>query len=175
MEDIKKEEKINQDEKLQNELEEKKKELASMIDQAQRIKAEFDNYRKRIEKEKREFVDFGRDEILLALIPIAFNLEQAISEIKNSDVISHGIKLILKDIEKIFDKHHLKRKKVIGEKFDPNFHEAVMTEQDNEKDDNIIIRELSSCYLKTDKVFTHAKVVISKKIENTSKEEETIN
>ena len=167
---------------LEKQLEEKENKLKDMIDQAQRIKAEFDNFRKRIEKERAMFHEIGKEHILLDLIPISFHLEQAIdhtkeqkadvNEDKNINTVIDGIKLILKDIEKIFEKNNLKRKTVLGEQFDPNFREAVLVEEREDKKDNTILKELSPCYLKDDKVLNHAKVVITKKKEITHDQKE---
>lgn len=151
-------------EELKEKLEQKEKEAMEYKDLLQRLKADFDNFKKKTEQEKCLLIEYGKEIILESLININNSLEKAIAgEHKEEKPIKEGIELIMKDIQKIFEKNNLTRIETREKTFDPNFHEAIFTEKREDKEEGEIISEYSPGYLKNDKLFLPSKVVVAKK------------
>jgi molecular chaperone GrpE len=160
------EEKLSELEILRQSLEEKKDLALKYYNQLLCLKAEFDNYRKRMEKEKTELIKFGNNDIVLQLIPILEDIEKAQAVIEEDKKIKHiiaGLKLIYNNLFAVLKKEGLKKQEVIGKIFDPNLHHAVMNVETDECEDNEILEELQKGYLLKDKVIRPAMVKVSKK------------
>lgn len=147
---------------LKAELESVKKEH---IDRIKRIQADFENYKKRVQKEREEIVRLLEDQVLLELIPLYDNFERAFRHFtKNNDKDA-----FIEGVEKIFSQFHelLRRKgiepiKAIGEPFDPAKHEALITvESDGEP--NIVLEEFERGYLRNGRVIKPSRVKVSKR------------
>lgn len=154
-EEKKKEEKC---EKLKKEIKNLEKERDEYKDKYLRKLAEFDNFRKMMEKEmerNRKIVEAG---IIKEFIDIYESLEKAIEQDKN---LKEGVKLIYKSMKKILDEHNVKEIKAKGEEFNPNLHEAIGVVDG--KEDNIIVEEYQRGYMLGDMVLRHSKVIVSKK------------
>lgn len=164
--DFRLENKLSELEILRQSFEEKKKLADSYYDQLLRLKAEFDNYRKRIEKEKEELVEFGKQELVVKLLNILDSLDLALTSTKdekNEDKsIREGVKLIHKQFKEILEKEGLKKLKVQGEKFNPNLHHAVEYQESDKHKDNEILKEIRPGYLLHDRVIRPAMVVVAK-------------
>jgi len=147
-------------EQLKDEKQEKIDELTDLI---KRIQAEFENFRKREEKDRKQFVEFSNAELIRNLLPILDSIDSAQ---KNGDEKTRkGIKLIEKQLISVLEKQGLKEIHAIGKKFDPEFHECLMQEKNLEKEDEIILEELQKGFMLKDKVLRHSKVKINKKEE----------
>ena len=145
-------------EKLKEELKNLKDERDEYKDKYLRKLAEFDNFRKMMEKEmerNRKIVEAG---IIKEFIDVYESLEKAIEQDKN---LKEGIKLIYKSMKKILDEHNVKEIKAKGEKFNPNLHEAIGVVDG--KEDNIVVEEYQRGYMLGDIVLRHSKVIVSKK------------
>lgn len=160
------ENKLSELEILRQSFEEKKKLADNYYDQLLRLKAEFDNYRKRVEKEKEGLVEFGKQELVVKLLNILDSLDLALTSTKdekNEDKsIREGVKLIHKQFKEILEKEGLKKLKVQGEKFDPNLHHAVEYQESDKHKDNEILKEIRPGYLLHDKVIRPAMVVVAR-------------
>ncbi len=146
------------EEKLKKEIKNLEKERDEYKDKYLRKLAEFDNFRKMMEKEmerNRKIVEAG---IIKEFIDIYESLEKAIEQDKN---LKEGVKLIYKSMKKILDGHNVKEIKAKGEEFNPNLHEAIGVVDGNE--DNIIVEEYQRGYTLGDMVLRHSKVIVSKK------------
>ncbi len=124
-----------------------------------RLAAEFDNYKKRVQKEKMEILAHGEEKTVLAILPILDDLDAAENALKDEGA-RKGVEMVRQKILSILEKEGLERIKAEG-KFDEILHEAVMTEKGEE--DGKITKVISIGYLFRGNVLRHAKVAVSKK------------
>lgn len=143
----------------------KKEELVKQINEytelLQRLQAEFENYRKRTEKEKEDTIRYGNKDFIIKLLPIIDNFELALNNQKDKEQFTKGIELIYAEFNDILEKEGICKMKVIGEKFNPEVHEALLQEESN-KEEGTVIEELQSGYKFHDKTIRIAKVKVSK-------------
>jgi len=136
-------------------------------DKLLRLQADFDNIRKRLEKEKLDFVKFANEEVILELLNILDDLERAVdlAESKHQDLAAFlkGVEMILAHLYDMVKEYGVKPIEAEGKLFDPNFHEALMQVEDNTKPEHTIVEELQKGYLLNDRVIRTAKVKVSKK------------
>lgn len=155
-------------EELMKRLDEKSEEAATNYDRWLRVSAELENYKKRVEKEKAEFLKYAHESLIKELLPIVDNLERAIEHArteKASKALLEGIEMVLKSFNDCLGKFKVKPIKAIGAKFDPNLHEAVRVEENTEEEENTILSELQKGYMLNDRVIRPAIVVVSKQPE----------
>ncbi len=144
-----------------------RKEADEYLSQLQYLKADFENYKKRVEREKSEFAKYATERIMLDLLEVVDNLERAISSGKtddsNKEKLLEGVEITYKQLMKILEKEDVKPIKCIGEPFDPHTHECVMTEFDDKLDEDTVMDELQKGYTMNTKVIRHSKVKVSKR------------
>ena len=131
-----------------------------------RAHAEFENVRKRLEKEKLDFMKYANEGLIFEFLPIIDNLEMAekhIKEAKDFDSVREGVDMIQLQIQKFLKDIGLERIKAVGEKFDPHVHEPLETEESKDKDDGLIVAELKPGYRFNGKLLRPASVKIIKK------------
>ena len=131
-----------------------------------RAHAEFENVRKRLEKEKIDFVKYANEGLIFEFLPIIDNLEMAekhIKEAKDFNSVREGVDMIQMQIQKFLKDIGLERIKTVGEKFDPHMHEPIETEDSKDKDDGLIVAELKPGYRFNGKLLRPASVKIVKK------------
>jgi molecular chaperone GrpE len=142
-----------------------------------RLSAEFDNFRKRKQREIDEFKKFATESVFKQFLSVVDNLERAIASAeKNEDhkSLMEGVKLTHKEILKIFDAFNVKPVEAENQNFDPNFHQAVTQKETDEVPENTVTNVLQTGYLLHDRLIRPAMVVVSKRTENeTSKPKET--
>ena len=164
--DFRLENKLSELEILRQSFEEKKKLADSYYDQLLRLKAEFDNYRKRIEKEREELVKFGKEELVVKLLDILDSFQLALDSTKDekneAKSIKEGVELIHKQFKEVLEKEGLRKLEVQGEKFDPNLHYAVEYQESDEHKDNEILKEIRPGYLFHNRVIRPAMVVVAR-------------
>ena len=134
-------------------------------DKYKRLLAEFDNYRKRTEKEKLAFIDIGATSVLTKILPVVDNLERALANVKDdmkSDPFVEGIEKTYKQLEKVFEELKIKSIKTVGEKFDANLHNAVMMEEEGDAEPETITEELQKGWMYGEQVLRHAMVKVKK-------------
>jgi molecular chaperone GrpE len=131
-----------------------------------RAHAEFENVRKRLEKEKNDFLKYANESLIFEFLPIIDNLEMAekhIKEAKDFNSVREGVDMIQLQIQKFLKDIGLDRIKTVGEKFDPHVHEPIETEESKDKDDGLIVAELKPGYRFNGKLLRPASVKIVKK------------
>jgi molecular chaperone GrpE len=151
-------------EKVQAELEAKAKDAAERHDQLLRLGAEFENYKKRVQKEKSDLIKFGNESLLKAVLPILDNLERAIDHGKkmNEDgPLLQGVEITLRQLLNILERFGVKPAAAMGESFDPEKHEAV-SQAESDQEPNRVISELEKGYLFHERLLRPAKVLVSK-------------
>jgi len=162
-----KEEKKEGTGELEKELREAKAQLQEYTETLQRIQAEFENFKKRMAKEKKEFVEYSNANLIAKILPVIDSIDAAVKHFKETgntkkDDFLKGIELIRKQLMEALEKEGLKEIKSEGEKFDPLCHEAMMCCEDGKKEDHTIIEELQKGYMLREKVLRHSKVKINK-------------
>lgn len=135
-----------------------KKDYELTMNQLRILQADFDNYKKRAAKELNESGDKAVIEFIANLLPEIDSFEKALKASNDE-----GFKMIYKNLLKTMEKGGLKEIKSVGEKFDINFHEALMAVNDQSKEDNIIIDEAEKGYTFKGKVIKPSKVIVNKK------------
>ena len=141
-------------EKLQAELEKKN-------DLLLRTAAEFDNYKKRTEREKTGIAEYARAGIIKKLLPIIDNVERSKGADKESPDYLKGVELIIKQFESLEESLEITEIAKPGDKFDPNFHEAVMHIEDENLGENEIAEVLQKGYKTGDTVIRAAMVKVA--------------
>ena len=145
---------------------EKAKLAEERFDRLLRLQAEFENYRKRVNKERNEFIQYAIEDLIYDLLPVIDNFERAIESARrhdNSKALLEGVEMIYKQVQDILVKRGLERIETIGKKFDPREHEAVMQVESEEHPDNTVIEESLAGYKLKNKVIRPAMVKASKK------------
>lgn len=146
------------------ELEEAKKEALENYDKYLRISAEFDNYKKRVQKDRTDLINYGNEKLIKELLPIIDSMERALNHVSNSediDAFVKGLKLIYEQLLVSLKKHGVERIESIGQEFDPNFHEAMMKVESDEIDDNKVVEEFEKGYLLNSRLLRPSKVSIA--------------
>lgn len=131
-----------------------------------RIHAEFENAKKRLEKEKADYLKYANEEFIVEFLPILDSLEIAekhIKETKDFKAVQEGVNMIQDQIQKFLKDIGVERVKTVGEKFDPHIHEALEVEESGDKPDGIIVAELKSGYRLNGRLLRPASVKITKK------------
>jgi molecular chaperone GrpE len=147
--------------------------LANEKDRFVRLSAEFDNYRKRKQREIDEFKKFATETVFKQFLPVVDNLERAISSAesnKDLDTLLEGVELTHKEILKIFQAFNVTPVEAENQVFDPNFHQAVTQKETDEVPENTVTNVLQTGYILNDRLIRPAMVVVSKRTENDTDE-----
>jgi molecular chaperone GrpE len=141
------------------------KERASLFDQLLRRQAEFENYRKRADRERQDLYQRARAEVLIELLPVLDNFERALVSLERSggdaDALRHGVELIHKQLKDALTKLGVQPLETVGQTFDPHIHEAVTIEPTDEHKENTIIEEFERGYKMGDRLLRPAKVKVA--------------
>lgn len=146
------------------ELEKREEQIADLTDRLQRSMAEFDNYRKRTEKEKASMYVIGAKDIVEKILPVVDNFERgldAAGEDKKSDPFLEGMEKIYKQLWTTLEEMGVKPIEALGNEFDPNFHNAVMHVEDEEAGENTVVEEFQKGYTYKDFVIRHSMVKVA--------------
>ncbi len=148
---------------LKTELVEKSEELERKSDKNVRLLAEFDNYKRRTQDERTKLFRYAGEELAKEILPILDDLHRTLeSDGKGkSRSILEGIELIVAKLDKTLEDQGIVPFDSVGQDFDPELHEALMSEK-SDKGDNVILKEFEKGYKYNDKILRHSKVVVSK-------------
>jgi len=138
------------------------KKIEEITDALKRLQAEFENYKKRVDKEKSEFAAYACSDIVEKLLPVMDSFEIALKNTSEHEKFVKGIQMIYSQIYSILSSNGLKKIDAVGKKFDPYKHEVLMKEE-SEKEDDIVLEEFQKGYMLNDKVIRHSKVKVSGK------------
>lgn len=128
-------------EKLTGDLQEKK-------DRLLRLQADFDNFRRRSAKEREEISAVVTQNFCKDMLPLLDNFERAMAaETKDVEAFQRGVEMIFTQFQEVLKKNGLEQIEAVGQKFDPNFHQAVMRVEDPEKEDDTVAQELQKGYM----------------------------
>ena len=138
--------------------------IEELTDRLQRNMAEFDNYRKRTEKEKSAMLEIGARDIIEKILPVVDNFERGLAAVPEEDKgapFAEGMEKIYKQLMKTLEDAGVKPIEAVGQPFDPNFHNAVMHIDDESLGENTIAMELQKGYTYRDTVVRHSMVQVA--------------
>ena len=142
-----------------------KKELEEMQDKYMRQVAEFENFRKRTDKEKAQMFDQGSANVLEKLLPVIDNFERGLATVPEDEKDSpfaDGMNMIYKQLLKQMEDLGVTPIEAAGKEFDPNFHNAVMQVESDEVEEGFVAQELQKGYMYHDTVLRHSMVAVAK-------------
>jgi len=132
---------------LQAELDKKSQELQECNDRLMRLRADFDNFRRRTRQEKEELSAVVLQGVLTNLLPLLDNFERALAVETEESPFKEGMAMVHHQFVSTLEKSGLEPIKALNEKFDPNFHQAIMRVEDASKEDDTIVEELQKGYM----------------------------
>ena len=155
---------------LETKIESAEQEAKESHDRLLRVSAEFENYKKRSQREVAEFRKYANESLINTLLPLVDNLERAINSSSDDDAsnrnlidgVVDGVEMTLKETLKIFKKFGVQPIESLGKNFDPNLHEAVMQKESENAKENIVLEEFQKGYMIHDRLLRPAMVVVSK-------------
>jgi molecular chaperone GrpE len=141
-----------------------RRERDALQDRLLRTAAEFDNYRKRVDRERREFAEYAGADVLTDILPIIDDLERALQAPAGTDVDGYrrGVELILKQMQNLLQKRGVRPIDAVGIPFDPRVHEAVIHEVSDAHREGEVIAELRRGYTLGDRLLRPAVVKVAK-------------
>ncbi len=151
--------------KLKEELDKIKAQANGHYDRWIRLKAEFENYKKRTQKEFATLIKTANEDLIVQLISVLDNIERSLNHVEDDtdpQALKKGIEMILEQFKGVLSKEGLRTIESLGKPFDPDFHEAVMQLEEEGQDSSTVIEEVEKGYMLKDKVIRHAKVVVNK-------------
>ena len=140
-------------------------ELLQLKDKYLRTLAEYENFRKRSEKEKAQMFELGAKSIIEQLLPVVDNFERALEHIpeeEKENSFVKGVEGIYKQIQKMFSDCDIQAIEAVGQKFDPALHNAVMTEEEGDAEEDTITQDLQKGYTYRGNVVRHSMVKVKK-------------
>lgn len=137
--------------------------IEELTDQVKRQMAEFENFRKRTDKEKTQMYEVGAKSIIEKILPVVDNFERglaAVPEEQKNDAFVEGMDKIYKQMMTVFDELDVKPIEAVGKEFDPEYHNAVMQVESEEYESGVVAQELQKGYMYRDSVVRHSMVAV---------------
>ncbi len=150
---------------LENSLKEKDEEIKELKDKYLRVVAEAENMKKRLEREKREFLEYANENLLKDLLPVIDNIERAIehaNEDANVKDFIKGVEMTLNNFIKILEKYNVKSINALNEEFNPTYHEAMAIKETEEHPPNTVVEELQKGYMYKERLLRPSLVTVAK-------------
>lgn len=142
----------------------KDEKIEELTDMVKRQMAEFDNYRKRTEKEKASMYEIGAREVIEKILPIVDNFERglaAVPEEEKETPFVDGMNKIYRQLLSVFEGMGVKAIESVGQEFNPDYHNAVMHVEDEEAGENVVVEEFQKGYIYKDTVIRHSMVKVA--------------
>ena len=142
----------------------KDEQIADLTDKLTRQMAEFDNYRKRTEKEKSAMYEIGAKDVVEKILPVVDNFErglQSVAEENKEDPFVQGMDKIYKHLMTTLEEIGVKPIEAVGQEFNPDYHNAVMHVEDEELGENVVADEFQKGYMYRDSVVRHSMVKVA--------------
>ena len=149
--------------KLNKDLERKDEEIIELKSHIQRLQADFDNFRKQGEKQKQDLIRYANEGLIVNFLDIYEDMERALENSSNEEELREGLELIYSKMKNALEKEGVEEIPAVGEKFDPFKHEALLTVDSPDHENNEIVDELMKGYTLKDKVIKYSKVRVCKK------------
>lgn len=138
--------------------------IEELTDRVKRQMAEFENFRKRSEKEKSTMYEMGAKDIIERILPVIDNFERGLAVIPEADrttPVAGGMEKIYKQFCKVLEEAGVKPIEAIGQQFDPSFHNAVMHIDDESLGENVVAEELQKGYMYRESIVRHSMVKVA--------------
>jgi molecular chaperone GrpE len=142
-------------------MEQLKAERDQLLDRLARVQAEFENARKRAERERAEFRDYTTGSVVQQFLPVLDNFELALKATGSAQQLRSGVSLIVKQMEEILEKMQVKAVPTVGEAFDPRIHEAMGTVERDDVPDQHVAEEVRRGYKLRDRLLRPALVRVA--------------
>lgn len=152
-------------EKLKEEASRLQKENEELFSRLQRLQADFDNYRKRMQAERRELLRYALFDFAGELLPLVDNLERALESARQKsqeEDLVKGLDMILRQFYQVLQQEGITPIEAVGQEFDPMLHEAVMQVEDEENPPNAVVEELQKGYKYKDRVLRPSRVKVAR-------------
>ncbi|MBI2163281.1 MAG: nucleotide exchange factor GrpE [candidate division NC10 bacterium] len=136
-----------------------------------RLHAEFENYKKRMVREKAEFLKFAHEGLILEFLPILDNLERALASARaeaGSTPLLEGLEMIARLFRSVLEKAGVRPMEALGQPFDPGYHQAVAQVESSDQDANLVVEEIQKGYLIEGRVLRPAMVKVSRAVSSVS-------
>jgi molecular chaperone GrpE len=156
------EEEVN---KLQQELDTVRKEKEELFDRLQRVYADYANFQKRVPKNIADTVAYEREKLIKSLLPALDNFEHTLQKVSSAESVKavvEGVRIIYDQLLNILKSHGVEQTHVLGDKFDPERHEAMMRRAEPDKPDNVVLEEFQKGYTVNGRVLRPSRVVVNK-------------
>lgn len=144
------------------EISDKSDEIKNLNDKLARMQADFVNYKNRVEREKKELIQYSNEKLILQILPTVDNLERALLNYDENDEFQKGIFLIYKSLLKVLKEENVEEINSDGMEFNPNEHNAIMLEENDSVLSNHVIETLQKGYKIKDKIIRPSMVKVSK-------------
>ncbi|MBK7104377.1 MAG: nucleotide exchange factor GrpE [Ignavibacteriae bacterium] len=146
------------------EYEEKNKSLQDLL---LRKAAEFENYKRRTENDQLNLMKYAAESFIIKILPIYDDLQRSVQHLGEDsfESVKNGLKLVLDKFTKTLDDQGIKKIEAKGQEFNVDFHEALLQQPSKEVPPNTVIEEVDPGYFYKDRVIKHAKVIVSKEVE----------
>ncbi len=144
-------------------------EINELKDKYLRLVAETDNMKKRLEREKKDFLEYANENLLKDLLPVIDNIERAIEhadEDANVKDFIKGVQMTLDNFLKVLEKYNVKSIKALNKEFDPNFHEAMAIKETDSQPPNTVVEELQKGYMYKERLLRPSLVTVAKEPKN---------
>ncbi len=168
LEEVSEEEEEEEESEEESEEDQKKKKkdkkdemIEDLQDRVKRQMAEFENFRKRSEKEKSHMFDTGQKNVIEKILPIIDNFERGLSEAKEGDPFADGMSMIYKQLLTSFEQLGVTEIEAVGQQFDPELHNAVMHVEDENYGENEVVEVMQKGYKLHDEVIRHSMVKVA--------------
>lgn len=147
------------------ELEQARAEIAELSSRLLRAQADFENFRRRTQREKEDLSLYANQRLLLNLLPVLDNLERALAtqQVAGDEKLRQGVELTARSFRDILSREGVTALEAAGQPFDPNLHEAVMTVDSPDHEDDTVVMEFEKGYRLGDRVIRPSKVQVCKK------------
>lgn len=165
----KKKKKEDLSEVLKNQLEGKDEQIRSLQEKLLYLQADFENFKKLKAKERVDTINFANEAIVKEILPVVDNLEMALKHAESTDnykSIHEGVVMTLNELQKVLEKNGVSIINAVGEKFDPNLHEAFYQEERDDVEQDTVVSEFQKGYVLRERLIRPSRVTVSKKPEN---------
>ncbi len=153
--------KNNEINELKDKIELQKNELEEQEDRIKRLMAEFENFKKRSEKERTTLYNSVMGDVIISLLPVLDNLEKAANTETSDEQYKNGIDMVLGQFKEVLKANNVTEIEAVGKKFDPSIHEAVSSVEDKNLGEKEIKEEFRKGYMIGDRVLRHSLVVVA--------------
>tara|TARA_B100001123_G_scaffold70320_1_gene78713 strand:- start:273 stop:887 length:615 start_codon:yes stop_codon:yes gene_type:complete len=152
-------------------LKEAQEQIDDLNDRVVRLTADYDNYRKRAQRDKTEVRQFANQGILEKLLPVLDNFEMAITAVKDADSsVRDGVQMIYDQLLSVLKMEGVEPIDAVGEQFDPNLHEAISQEESKDAEEGEILKQIQRGFKLNDRLVRPARVVVAKASEAANEE-----